>query len=329
MFFMGTGCRSESLIGTTDFLAQTISNTLIMKGLDPRRLMIFRSVARAGSISAAARQLGWTQPAVSQHLNRLERAVGCPLLLRGSQGVTLTEAGHILLRRADSIAGELHMGAEELASLVDARTGRVRLVAFPSAAATVVPRALAALARNHPGIEVGLTEAEPPEARAMVRHGEADLAIAFTHQGPPHPESPLSWLPLLDEPVHLVVPSDHAVLRRTVVRLRDFANESWIGGCVRCREHLVARCMEAGFEPVIRHTTDNYVVVQNLVAHGLGVTLLPQSALDAFRHRGVSVRAAPEFGQRQVGVAHLNGARDVPANAALIAELIASVAASR
>ena len=73
--------------------------------MDPRRLLIFRAVARAGSISAGARELGWTQPAVSQHIGRLERETGTPLFTRSTQGVALTEAGQALLRRADEIAG--------------------------------------------------------------------------------------------------------------------------------------------------------------------------------------------------------------------------------
>ena len=105
--------------------------------LDVRRVLIFREVARAGSISAAARGLGWTQPAVSQHVNRLEREAGGPLLIRGSAGVALTESGRALLRRADLIAAELHAADEELAAYAQLRGGQVRLVAFPSAAATV------------------------------------------------------------------------------------------------------------------------------------------------------------------------------------------------
>ena len=118
--------------------------------MDPRRVLVFRTVARAGSLSAAARELGWTQPAVSQQLQRLEREVGGPLLVRSSRGVTLTEAGRVLLGRADAVAGELHMAAEELASLAQLRGGRVRLVAFPSAAATMAPAALKLLAADHP-----------------------------------------------------------------------------------------------------------------------------------------------------------------------------------
>ena len=89
--------------------------------MDPRRVLVFRTVARAGLLSAAARELGWTQPAVSQQLQRLEHEVGAPLLLRSTRGVTLTDAGRLLLGRADTLAGELHMAAEELASLAESK----------------------------------------------------------------------------------------------------------------------------------------------------------------------------------------------------------------
>ncbi|MEV7430941.1 MULTISPECIES: LysR family transcriptional regulator [unclassified Nocardioides] len=289
--------------------------------LDPRRLLLLRDVARAGSISAAARELGWTQPAVSQHLARLEREAGGPLLLRGPAGVTPTEAGRALLRRADVVAAELHAADEELAALHQLRAGRVRLVAFPSAAATLVPDAVGALAAAHPEIEVGLEEAEPPEALAAVVAGDADLALVFGYDGPPTGLGTLAWRPLLDEPVRLVVPPGHPGPGRR--GLATLAAADWIGGCVRCRTHLVDCCEAAGFTPTIRHTTDDYVVVQNLVARGLGVTVLPESALAAYRHPGVQVLDLPVLGRRHVGLAHRPGAEAVPATAALVARLVA------
>lgn len=291
--------------------------------LDPRRLLILREVARAGSISAAARAMGWTQPAVSQHLARLERDAGGPLLLRGPAGVTPTEAGTALLRRADVVAAELHAAEEELAALTQLRAGRVRLVAFPSAAATLVPEAIASLAVAHPDVEVGLEEAEPPEALAAVAAGDADLALVFGYDGPPTGLGTLTWRRLLDEPVHLVVPPG----RRGPGRrgLAALAEEDWIGGCVNCRTHLVDCCEAAGFTPVVRHTSDDYVVVQNLVARGLGVTVLPDSALTAYRHPDVRVVPMPSLGRRHVGLAHRPGADAVPATAALIARVVATV----
>jgi DNA-binding transcriptional LysR family regulator len=292
--------------------------------VDPRRLLIFREVARAGSITAAARELGWTQPAVSQHLRALERSAGCALLLRGSAGVELTEPGRVLLARADALAVQLHMAEEELADLTALRRGRVRLAAYPSAAATLVPRAVAGLRDRHPDVDVELTEAEPPEALAMLAAGDVDLALVFAYDEAE--EAPgTTWRPLAEEPVALVVPQDHRAATRKRLTLAQLSDEPWIVGCDRCRAHAVALCAAAGFEPQVRHVSDDYVVVQNLVAVGLGVTLLPASALEAYRHPRVAVREHASFGTRTYGVVHRDGAEQVPATAALLAELPAGV----
>jgi molybdate transport repressor ModE-like protein len=288
--------------------------------MDPRRLLIFRTVARAGSISAAARELGWTQPAVSQHLRALERSAGCALLLRGAGGVELTEPGRVLLARADALAVQLHMAEEELADLTALRRGRVRLAAYPSAAATLVPRAVAGLRARHPEVDVELTEAEPPEAMALVSAGEVDLALVFSYDGS-EPAPGLLWRELGDEPVALVVSADHRAATRRRLALTDLAEEAWIVGCERCRTHALGVCAEAGFAPIVRHVSDDYVVVQNLVAVGLGVTLLPRSALEAYRHPDVRVREHPSFGTRTFGLVHREGAELVPATAALMREL--------
>ncbi len=286
--------------------------------MDSRRLLVFREVARAGSISGAARVIGWTQPAVSQQLRALEREVGSRLLLRGAGGVELTEPGRVLLARADAVAGQLHMANEELAALTQLRRGTVRLAAYPSAAATLVPRVVAAMLSRHPDIDLSLTEAEPPEAIGLVQAGDVDVALVFGYDGLPVAGAGLRWLRLAAEPVHLVLPPGHRLADRSPIAAADLADESWIMGCVRCREHAVALCTAAGFEPRVRHLSDDYVVVQNLVAVGLGVTLLPHSALEAYRHPDVLVRPSPEWGTRTYGVVHREGADAVPATAAFL-----------
>lgn len=288
-------------------------------GLDARRVLLFRDVVRAGSLTAAARELGWTQPAVSQHLRRLERETGCPLLVRGPRGVVPTEAGRALLARADAVAGELRLAGEEVAAIAGLRAGRVRLAAFPSAAAVLAPAAIARLTARFPGLEVSMTEAEPPEAMAAVRADEADLALVFGHDGPPDDRRELAWTPVLQEPVHLVLARDHRE-----ARLADLADEPWIAGCPRCRSHLVARCAAAGFEPRVRYESDDYVMVQALVAQGLGVTSLPASALAAYRHPDVVVRDDAALGTRHVGLVHRVGAEQVPAIGALREVLVRS-----
>ena len=286
-------------------------------------MLIFRAVARAGTISGAARELGWTQPAVSQHLRALERSAGCTLLLRGAGGIELTEPGKMLLARADAMAVQLHMADEELADLTALRRGRVRLAAYPSAAATLVPRAMAGLRSRHPDIDVDLTEAEPPEALSMLLAGDVDLALVFSYDADPVDTPGMRWTPLAEEPVALVVATDHPAAGRKRLTLSHLADEPWIVGCARCREHTLHLCAEAGFEPRVRHVSDDYVVVQNLVAVGLGVTLLPRSALEAYQHPEVTSREHRSFGIRSYGIVHREGAELVPATSALVRELSA------
>lgn len=289
--------------------------------MDVRRLLIFREVARAGSITGAARELGWTQPAVSQHLRALERSVGVPLLLRGSGGVELTEPGRLLLDRADQVALQLHLADEELADVTALRRGRARLAAYPSAAATLVPRAVAGLQERHPDVDVELTEVEPPEALGLIESGDVDVALVFGYDGDPAADRGLVWRPIATEPVALVLGAGHPLADRKRLTLAQVKDEPWIVGCDRCRAHAVALCAAAGFAPSVRHVSDDYVVVQNLVAVGLGVTLLPHSALEAYRHPGVVAREHASFGTRTYGIVHRPGAERVPATAALIREL--------
>ncbi|ADB35046.1 transcriptional regulator, LysR family [Kribbella flavida DSM 17836] len=260
-------------------------------------MLIFREVARLGSLSRAATALGWTQPAVSQHMQRLEREVGLPLILRSARGITLTEAGSVLLGHADALAARLGAAEAELQELASLRKGSLRLVAFPSAAAVLVPPLLAELATSAPDLDVRLTEAEPPEARDQVLSGEVDLALTFTHHRTAATGGDLLEVVLFEDDLRAVVPADHRLAgRKRAIDLAELADERWIAGCPRCEEHLVSATAEAGFVPDVRHRTDDYVVVQRLVAEGLAVTLLPQLALTAAPNphvRALAVRSSP------------------------------------
>jgi DNA-binding transcriptional LysR family regulator len=284
--------------------------------MDPRRLLTFRAVARAGSISAGARELGWTQPAVSQQLAGLEREAGTPLLVRGPTGVVPTEAGEAVLRHADAVDAALRSAREEVDELVGLRRGTVRMAAFPSAAAVVVPAVAAALAEQGRGVQLRMEEAEPPEAAALVRSNAVHLALAFRYPAE-EVERDLAWRPLGTDPVRLVLPAAHP----GVEDLAALRAEAWVAGCERCRANLLAACATAGFTPDIRHVTDDYVVVQALVARGVAVSLLPEMALRAATHDGVRVHSHPALAPRTVGVLHRPGVERVPAVAVVLAVL--------
>ncbi len=294
------------------------------RSVDPRRLLVFREVARTGSLAGAARELGWTQPAVSQHVRRLERDAGTPLVVRAARGVALTEAGRLLLRHADAIADRLDAAEQDVAALAGLRTGRVRLAAFPTGAAVLVPPALADLLATSPRLEVRFTELEPPEAERAVRDGEADLAVVFRHADDTAPvEGDLLREPLHRHPILAVVPAGSPPPRD----LADLATQRWIAGCPRCRAHLLRCAAARGFVPDIRFAGDDHVVVQRLVARGLGVALLPAWALSASTQDGVAAVPVAGVDDRVVDVLVRPDARRVPGVAAVINAL--RVAADR
>jgi DNA-binding transcriptional LysR family regulator len=292
--------------------------------LDVTRLRVLVAVARLGSVTAAARELKYAQPSVSHHLARLEAETGSQLIQRVGRGIRLTDAGRMLAERAEEILARLDAAEAELASYVGLRAGRVRLAAFPSALATLVPTAAASLLAEHPGIELRFTEAEPPEAAALLRAGEVDVALLFSYDDVTGREDDgLRRVPVLHEPLYVV--TRKGTRGRTPA---DYAEQRWIAGCDRCRAHLLRTCDRAGFTPDVTITTDDYVAVQAFVAAGLGVTILPALALAAHRHPGV--RAVRQPGDaRYVFAAVAGQPPDPPATAALIAHLVAAGRALR
>ncbi|MEU8358825.1 LysR family transcriptional regulator [Nonomuraea sp. NPDC048882] len=254
--------------------------------LDVVRLRVLVAVARKGSLTAAAKELHYSQPSVSHHLARLEAETGAKLVQRAGRGIRLTEAGRLLAERAAEIIGRLDATAEELAAHVGLRSGRVRLAAFPSALGTFIPKAARLLAGAHPGLRLQLTETEPPEALRLLRAGRVDVAVMFRYDDTAPEDKGIHMIHLLDDPSYLVSsapPGD----------LADHAESSWIAGCDRCRSHLLDICDKAGFEPHISFTSDDIVAVQALVAAGLGLTMLPGLALTAHRHPEVEVARVP------------------------------------
>src|SRR5687767_8776958 len=137
--------------------------------LDIRRMRVLREVGRQGSFSAAAEALSFTQSAVSQQIAALEREAGHKLVERGARGVRLTEAGQVLAKHTDVVLARLDDAEDELAALAGLRGGRVRLVAFPSAGASIMPVAIARFRAAHPEVDLSLEVADPVPAIAMLR----------------------------------------------------------------------------------------------------------------------------------------------------------------
>jgi DNA-binding transcriptional LysR family regulator len=235
--------------------------------LDVTRLRVIDAVARPGSVTAAARELHYSQPSVTHHLGRLEAETGAQLLQRVGRGIRLTEAGLLLADRAAEIIGRIDAADAELAAHIGLSAGRVRLAGFSSAVGSLVPRAVAALASRHPGLRISLTDTHPPESLELLRTGRIDVAIIFRYDET-EPE-----------------PTGSACTTCSTIRCTCCRRAGpTLGGAARrdvdrrlrpVPQPPAVPVRRGGFEPRIGYISDDMVVMQALVAAGLGVTTIP------------------------------------------------------
>lgn len=301
--------------------------------IDAAGLRVMKAIADEGSFTGAAASLGYSQPAISQMVRRLEQRLGTVLVERVGRSIRLTEAGAVLARHAVPVLAALDEAEEQVAAIAGLRSGRVRLMAFPSSSSTLLPRALATMQERYPDVTITFTEAEPPESLAALRNGDCDLAVAFAYEGTDVARGEdldgLLTHPLLDDPVRLVLPVDHPLADLDVVPMDALADATWIAGCPRCRGHLVSMADAAGFRPRVRYETEDYVAVQGFVAAGLGVALIPDLILSAITNPEVAIRPITPESSRTVHVVTTPDLERVPAVAATLQALCASATTIR
>jgi DNA-binding transcriptional LysR family regulator len=251
--------------------------------LSARRLAILQAVAAHGSFSAAADALDYTQSAVSQHVATLERETGATLIERTARPVKLTDAGAQLLEDATPALEHLRRAERRLRDLTELRAGRVRLGAFPTANARLVPPALAAFREAHPDVKVELVEAEPSAMVSALRAGAVDLAVVYTVADREHPfRRPIALRQLVDDALVAVLPPQHRLARRRAIRLSELADQEWVAPKPPndFRVLFDELCADAGFEPRIAIETSDPGVGLTLARAGIGAVLMPALALD-------------------------------------------------
>ena len=284
------------------------------------QLRVIDAVRRHGSVTAAAKELLYTQPSISHQLSRLESQLGAQLIQRVGRGIRLTPAGRLLADRAAEIIGRVDSATAELTALVGLNAGRVRLAGFNSAMSSLVPQAATILAHRHPGLELGLTDTHPEEALQLLRAGHVEVALIFRYDDTAPEDESIRLTHLIDDPLYLLTTGGGTTLA-------DHARTPWIAGCERCRSHLVEMCEGAGFSPRLAYTTDDMVVMQSLVAAGMGVTTIPGLALRAHRHPAISATRLP-VPPRRIYAATYGDPPDPPASAALVGALTAAATAA-
>jgi DNA-binding transcriptional LysR family regulator len=299
---------------------------------DVKQLRALRAVAEHGSFSAAADALSYTQPAISQQIAALEKRAGTTLVDRGSRGVRLTDAGQVLVDHAEVVIARLAAAEAELDAIAGIRGGRVRLASFPTAGASLLPPAVAVFSDRHPHVELTFVEHEPEEAAQMLRAAELEIAIVFEYSQVDQPEfermyEGIELHPLVDDPMFLALPGGHPLAHKPRVRLQDFSDETWIqetGTHSWCGGFHAACCMQSGFEPKVGFQSDDYNVVQGLVAAGVGISLLPGLALTNVREDIVIRSLGKRPPARRIAAATLAGRYHSPATKAML-EILSEV----
>jgi DNA-binding transcriptional LysR family regulator len=243
--------------------------------IDPRRLLTFREVARRQSFSRAGEALALTQPAVSQQVRALETQLGTRLVERGPGGFALTAAGELLLAHADAVSERLQLADAQLREAVAEARARLRLGAFPSILAAVVPAALQRLQAGVQELELSVIEGSTAELAEAVRDGRIHVALCFQDAADlPREHERTRRHDLLEEPMLAAVGPKHRLAGRKRIRLAELADEPWIAATP---DGLIHRaCVAAGFEPRLAYRTADPLAIRALVASGLAVTLTPR-----------------------------------------------------
>jgi DNA-binding transcriptional LysR family regulator len=305
--------------------------------LDVRKLLLLRELARRDTIAAVAEALCYTPSAVSQQLAALERDAGVPLLQRTGRRVSLTPAGAALAGQTEEILALLERAAAGLAAARTGLAGPLRIGAFPTAMRTILPAALVALGRDHPGLELMVTELDPAAVPDALRSGALDVALVHEYEFVPAPRDPaLDTEPLLEEAIYLASAGPPPVVGEDTAG-EDTAGEDPVGGHrdspwimaspgTLCHTMAVRACQAAGFTPRIRHHADDFVTVLALVAAGQGVALVPQLGATG-PPPGVVLTELPA--RRRTRIAYRNGTRHHPPVSACIAAIRAAAGAVR
>ncbi|NGN62855.1 LysR family transcriptional regulator [Streptomyces sp. A7024] len=282
---------------------------------DPQRLAALVAVAEAGSITRAAERLGYTAPALSQQLAKLEREAGAALLVRHHRGTTLTAAGELLLARARRVLDELDRARLELAELSGLSGGRLRVGSFMTAGTHLLPPVLSAFRRDHPDVQLSVVEYEPPLGVAAVARGEADLALTHTYEPAPaataqQPPAGVAVEPLLTEELVVVSAPGHALTAGTGrLPMAGLAGQPLVACAPEntSRSAVEAHLVAAGARVAVRCDTPGYVLVCALVSAGLGVAVVPEMMARLAVTPIATRRLDPPALKRTIGVAYREG----------------------
>ncbi|MFH5209500.1 LysR family transcriptional regulator [Antrihabitans sp. NCIMB 15449] len=248
--------------------------------MDTQRLRVLRELADRGTVAATAAALSMTPSAVSQQLKILAREAGVTLLEPDGRRVRLTDAGNVLVLRAEDVLAALDRASAEMESYRGSPRGRVRVAMFPSGASLLLPLVLTAMAGTGVVIEAG-DEDLPSSAVPRLL---ADYDVVLTHRddrAPAISSDRVASRTILREPIDLVLAKTHPLASGTSVSLTDLVDENWISvrGGFPVDDVLLSIAAVTGVQPRVTQRLNDFKVIEAVVAAGFGVALMPRHAV--------------------------------------------------
>jgi LysR family transcriptional activator of glutamate synthase operon len=282
--------------------------------VDTDALRWFQQVADGVTVTEVSELEGVSQPGVSRALGRLEAEVGTPLLRRSGRMLRMTHAGSVFKRHVDSLLHQLDDGLAAVSEIVEPDTGTVALAFQGSLGAWLVPDLVSSFRQEWPRVRFALSQVRDDVVAAVLTRGEADLVLSTVRSQ----DQAVLRQRLLDEPLRLAVPADHALARRSEVRLADAAAEPFVmleqtSSLRGLSEDL---CRSAGFTPLVGYESEDIATLRGFVAAGLGVALLPGTGLESTGGGSGRIRYLPltdVHAVREIGLSSPADRRLLPA----------------
>lgn len=280
-------------------------------------------------MASVAEALLISPSAVSQQIALLEDEAGVELIERRGRGVRLTPAGQRLVEHAGRVIGILEEAKTDLAEIKKTVTGELRVAAFPSVAASLIPPTMRAMAARFPDLVTMFEELEPMDSLAALRSWQTDVAIVddlTTSAG--LPEAQVEMLHLLDDQLNVLLPPDHRLAGKPYVTLQELAAERWALDTTSATYSnvIVSACRDAGFDPIINGRCHSFEVVRAMVEAGCSVSINPGLRGRDYVGSLLLKEIRPAIARR-IFVTFRNGEQRNPAVAGFVAELRAVVAA--
>lgn len=292
--------------------------------MDLVRLKSLRELARTGTMAAAAESLHLTPSAISQQIAQLEREMDIALTERQGRGVRLTPAGEALAAHTERIMVVLDEARSDVARLKREVAGELRVAAFPSVAAAVMPGVVKALRSAFPRLQIVLEAMEPPDGLAALGSWQADVALIDDLSVVPGPgQLRYGIVPLTDDTLHALLPARHGLAGKAALSIADLRDEDWAidSASSTYGEYVVGLCRRAGYEPRVNARCKGFEMVSAMVASGASVSIVPGLLLARPVPGAKAVRLRPDV-RRRISAAYRRGEQNHPAVTAFLDQLL-------